>query len=141
MTSTITINPTTQSTISTGAVGCSSHPGSFAFAGTSASPSWASMANPVLTISDTAFTGSTTPSLAVKGRSTFEGDAEFKGDLKVDGVSIVDALKNIEGRLNILRVDTELEERWERLKKLGDEYRALEAECLDKELIIKILKE
>jgi hypothetical protein len=71
---------------------------------------------------------------------TIKGDAEFNGNLTVGGVNLMEALEKIEQRLNILRVDTELEARWNELKELGERYRALEAECLDKEYIIDILK-
>ena len=67
------------------------------------------------------------------------GDAEIKGNLTVGGVNLMDTLQKIEQRLNILRVNPELESRWDKLRELGDQYRALEAECLDKDLIIEIL--
>lgn len=67
------------------------------------------------------------------------GDTEIKGNLTVGGVNLMDTLQKIEQRLNILRVDPQLESRWDKLRELGDQYRALEAECLDKDLIIEIL--
>lgn len=69
-----------------------------------------------------------------------KGDANFEGDIKVKGKSLVDAIENIEKRLAILHPNPELEEKWERLKALGNMYRELEAEIIEKEEIWKILK-
>ena len=69
-----------------------------------------------------------------------KGDADIEGDLKVQGKSIKEALDNIEKRLAILHPNQKLEEKWERLKALGDMYRELEAEILEKEEIWSILK-
>ena len=71
---------------------------------------------------------------------TVKGDAQFESDITIKGVKLMETLEKIEERLNILRVDPQLEERWEKLRSLGEQYRALEAECIDKELIINILK-
>lgn len=67
------------------------------------------------------------------------GDAEFKGDITVKGRNLIETLDRIEQRLNILKVNTKLESKWEKLKQLGDEYRALEADILEKEEILRIL--
>jgi hypothetical protein len=69
-----------------------------------------------------------------------KGDAEFEGDIKIQGQSLVDTIKNIEKRLAILHPNPELEEKWERLKALGDMYRELEAEIIEKESVWSILK-
>lgn len=69
-----------------------------------------------------------------------KGDANFDGDLKLQGKSLKDTLDNIEKRLAILHPNPELEEKWERLKSLGQMYRELEAEILEKEDMWKILK-
>lgn len=69
-----------------------------------------------------------------------KGDAEFEGDVKIQGQSLVDTIKNIEKRLAILHPNPELEEKWERLKALGDMYRELEAEIIEKESLWSILK-
>ena len=71
---------------------------------------------------------------------TCKGDASFDGDVKIKGVSIGDTLAKIEERLAILRPNEALEERWEKLKELGREYRELEKEILEKEQVWKILK-
>lgn len=68
------------------------------------------------------------------------GDAEFDGDIKVKGKSITETLDKIEERLGILSPNEKLEGRWEELKKLGDAYRTLEKEILEKEKIWDTLK-
>lgn len=68
------------------------------------------------------------------------GDAEFEGDIKIKGVSISDRLDAIEERLGILRPNNDLEGKWEKLKKLGEEYRKLEKEILEGENIWEMLK-
>jgi hypothetical protein len=78
--------------------------------------------------------GDSTKSLTIKG------EAEFESDITIKGVKLMETLQKIEQRLNILRVDPQLESRWAELQELGERYRALEAECIDKELIIDILK-
>ena len=54
-------------------------------------------------------------------------------DIEINGESMIDMLKNIEQRLNILRPNTELESKWAELRSLGDQYRALEKHILEKQ--------
>lgn len=68
------------------------------------------------------------------------GNAQFEGDVTIKGKSLASAIENIEKRLAILQPNPELEERWEKLKSLGDQYRQLEAEILEKEKIWATLK-
>jgi len=69
-----------------------------------------------------------------------QGDAEFDGDVKIKGKSISDTLEKIEARLAILHPNEKLEEKWEELKALGDKYRELEKDILEKEQIWNTLK-
>jgi hypothetical protein len=69
-----------------------------------------------------------------------KGDAEIEGDLKIKGKSLADAIDNIEKRLAILHPNKDLEERWEQLKALGEQYRELERDILEKEKIWETLK-
>jgi hypothetical protein len=78
--------------------------------------------------------GNHQPSLRVTG------DAHFDGDITVQGVSLDERLTAIEERLGILRPNNDLEGKWEQLKALGDEYRKLEKEILEKEQMWDILK-
>jgi len=75
--------------------------------------------------------------------STPSGTIELQGegaDVRINGVSLTGVLKNIEERLNILRPDTELEAEWDQLRKLGEQYRTLEAELKEKSLMWSKLK-
>lgn len=69
-----------------------------------------------------------------------KGDAEFEGDVKIKGRSLTDTLDKIEERLAILHPNEKLEDKWLELKKLGDMYRALEKDILEKEKIWETLK-
>ena len=63
----------------------------------------------------------------------------FDDEVTIQGRNLSETLDKIEQRLNILRPAPELESRWEKLKQLGDEYRALERDLLEKEEILRIL--
>ena len=69
-----------------------------------------------------------------------KGDAEFEGDVKIKGKSISETLDKIEARLAILHPNEKLESKWEELKALGDKYRELEKDILEKEQIWATLK-
>ena len=62
-------------------------------------------------------------------------------DIVVGGKSLTQAIEKIEERLAILKPNTELESRWEQLKELRNQYVELERDLLEKEKIMKILKE
>lgn len=69
-----------------------------------------------------------------------KGDADFEGDVRIKGVNLTERLDEIEKRLAILRPNNDLEGRWEELKELGEKYRQLEQEILEKEKVWEILK-
>ncbi len=79
---------------------------------------------------------STTPATPLK----VNGDAEIDGDIKIKGKSLSEAIENIEKRLAILHPNEKLEEKWEELKALGERYRELEKDILEKEKIWEIIK-
>ena len=54
-------------------------------------------------------------------------------DIEVNGWSLVDAVKRIEERLNILQPNTKLESEWAELRELGQKYRELEQHIKDKQ--------
>lgn len=68
-----------------------------------------------------------------------QGTAIFGGDVIIKGRSLDDTLDKIEERLAILRPNPALEDKWGELKELGDKYRALEAEIIEKQKIWDIL--
>lgn len=78
--------------------------------------------------------------LDVKGKAVVNGSLEVKDDIKLGEHSLTDRLNKIEERLAIMNRNSGLEERWETLRKLGNEYRELEADLLEKEKIWDILK-
>jgi hypothetical protein len=69
-----------------------------------------------------------------------QGDANFKGDIKLQGKSLGETLDNIEKRLAILHPNPKLEEKWETLKSLGEQYRELEKDIIEKEKLWSMLK-
>jgi hypothetical protein len=68
------------------------------------------------------------------------GDAEFEGEVKINGKSLDKTLTKIEERLAILHPNEKLEEKWEKLRELRKQYQELEADILEKEKIVEILK-
>ena len=62
------------------------------------------------------------------------------GDFKIGERSLKDFMDKVEQRLAILRPNEALEERWEELKALGDQYRELEKQLQEKEKMWDILK-
>jgi hypothetical protein len=92
----------------------------------STSPAW----NDTISISNI----STPNTLQVKG------DADFEGEVKIKGINIGDTLAKLEERLAILHPNERLEEKWEKLKELRKQYMELEADILEKEKIMEILK-
>ena len=69
-----------------------------------------------------------------------KGDAEFEGDIKLKGKSLDKTLAKLEERLAILHPNERLEEKWEKLKELRKQYMELEADIIEKEKIMEILK-
>jgi len=62
-------------------------------------------------------------------------------DITVGGKSLTKAIEQIEERLGILNPNPELEGRWDALKDLRRQYIEMEKDLLEKEKIMKILKE
>ena len=53
-------------------------------------------------------------------------------DIVINGHSLTDTLRALEQRLNILVPNSELEKEWAELKELGDAYRKLEQDLIEK---------
>jgi hypothetical protein len=62
-------------------------------------------------------------------------------DIVVGGKSLTKAIDQIEERLGILHPNPALEERWSKLKELRQQYVEMEKDLLEKEKLMKILKE
>lgn len=56
-----------------------------------------------------------------------------EADIEINGVSLMTVLQGIQERLNILQPNRTLEAEWHQLQELGDQYRKLEAELLEKQ--------
>ena len=71
------------------------------------------------------------------GTLELEGD---KADVTINGISLNETLKTIQERLNILVPNSKFENEWDELKKLGEQYRKLEAELQEKSRMWTALK-
>jgi hypothetical protein len=78
----------------------------------------------------TGASGSSTPWMAPSPKLQLNGEG---ADVEVNGWSLVDAVKRIEERLAIMQPNPKLESEWEELKTLGEQYRKLEQNILDKQ--------
>jgi hypothetical protein len=73
----------------------------------------------------------------VTGASYNQGlDLRGDADIKIDGMSLKDFMK----RLNLMVPNPEIEKQWDELRTLGEAYRAVEKECLEKAKVWDILK-
>ena len=75
----------------------------------------------------------------IKANAALEINGE-NADIRVNGKSLTAAIAKIEERLAILKPNVELENEWEELKNLGDQYRKLEKELQEKMRVWETLK-
>ena len=71
------------------------------------------------------------------------GKLELRGtdaDIVINGTSLNNTLNLIQDRLNMLRPNEHLEAEWDQLRDLGDQYRKLEKELIEKQRAWDILK-
>lgn len=61
-------------------------------------------------------------------------------DIKIGNTSLKEFMQTVSTRLAMLTPNPAMEKEWEELKALGDAYRALEKECIDKSKVWNILK-
>ena len=61
-------------------------------------------------------------------------------DIKLGDVSLRKFMADINLRLNMMQPNTKVEKEWKELKKLGDQYRRLEQELIEKNKVWDILK-
>ena len=90
---------------------------------TYASPSWS--------FSDLSITSQPSGKIQLEGENS---------DIEINGESIVGMLREIRDRLNILQVSKEMEQEWDELRVLREQYEAKLAECREKSTIWKALK-
>jgi len=73
--------------------------------------------------------------------TTNSGDMNIDAnDIKLRGKSLMESLDRIEQRLGILDCDEQLEQHWDKLKALGDEYREVKQYIEDKMKTFETLK-
>ena len=89
--------------------------GGYSLATGSSNGTWASVVN----------TGTTTPSIQVKG------NAEFEGKVMINGQDLAETLQTIQSRLAILIPDPKLLDKYEALKQAYEHYKTLEALCVE----------
>jgi hypothetical protein len=83
----------------------------------------------------------TTPNTAINISQSGTIQLEGKNaDIRVNGESMMETLRGIQNRLNMLRPNTELEAEWDQLRELGEQYRKLEAEFEEKSKMWNTLK-
>ena len=87
--------------------------------------------------SGTSTTWAPTGTTATAGKLTLLGD---DADLIVNGKSLNETLQALEEKLNILHPNNELEEEWDELRELGNQYRKLEKELKEKSKMWAALK-
>ena len=81
----------------------------------------------------------TTNTLTVppSGRMELQG---AQADIVMNGVSLNDTLKLIQDRLCMLRPNRELEQEWDQLRDLGEQYRELEKQLIEKQRAWDLLR-
>lgn len=74
--------------------------------------------------------------------SSFSSGLDLKegADIKFGNVSLKDFMEKVSMRLNMMVPNPQLEKQWEELRLLGEAYRAVEKECIDKAKVWDILK-
>lgn len=68
------------------------------------------------------------------------GDAIFSGNITWQGRDMREWFAAVESRLSMLQPNPKLEQEYEKLKELGDQYRSLEKQLLEQQQIFDILK-
>jgi hypothetical protein len=82
---------------------------------------------------------SSTPTLTVSQSGTIQHEGE-NADIRVNGESMMQTLRDIQDRLNMLRPNPELEAEWDQLRAVGEQYRKLESEFKEKSKMWNTLK-
>lgn len=78
------------------------------------------------------------------GQTSFNSKINLTGsdaDVVINGTSLSQTLKNIQERLNILSPNPEMEAEWDELRDLGQRYRELEKQCMEKSRMWTRLKD
>jgi hypothetical protein len=94
-------------------------------------------ASPVYTINNSITGINPLSTISQHGTIQLEGE---NADIRVNGESMMQTLRDIQDRLNMLRPNPELEAEWDQLRALGEQYRKLESEFKEKSKMWNTLK-
>ena len=81
-------------------------------------------------------TGTTSSPWTYSSPNTASSKITLQGtdaDIEINGVSLWMTMQEIANRLNIMQINPELEAEWTELRELGERYRKLEQQILDKQ--------
>jgi hypothetical protein len=78
-----------------------------------------------------------TLNVPISGRMELKGN---QADIVINDVSLNDTLRSIQDRLNMLRPNRELEAEWDQLRDLGEQYRDLEKQLMEKQRAWDLLR-
>jgi hypothetical protein len=81
-----------------------------------------------------------TTTAAASGRILVQGDATFEGNITWQGRDMREWFEAVESRLAILQPNPKMEQDWDELRDLGDQYRALERKLTEQQRVFDILK-
>lgn len=113
-------------------------------------PSYSGITTGPYTISTGSNYGWTNANYTIASNGTSEGNVNISSngitmkestDIKLGERSLKDFMDRVEEHLAILKPAPELEDKWDQLKALRNQYEALKADILEKEKIMKILKD
>ena len=103
---------------------------------------WVSMNSDTITSSGVTWTDSgytlNDPKVNINGQGI---EIRQEADIKIGDRSMKEFMDKVEDQLAILRPAPELEEKWDKLKELRRQYEECKQDILEKEKIMKILKE
>ena len=95
------------------------------------SPSWNNNTAPSWTFSESDIISPNSGRISLKGENA---------DIEINGESVVSMLKDIRDRLNILQVNEVMEQEWDELRELREQYETKLAECREKSQMWNTLK-
>jgi hypothetical protein len=78
-----------------------------------------------------------TLNVPISGRMELRGN---QADIVINDVSLNDTIRSIQDRLNMLRPNRELEADWDQLRELGEQYRQLEKQLMEKQRAWDLLR-
>ena len=78
-----------------------------------------------------------TLNVPTSGRMELRGN---QADIVINGVSLNDTLRSIQDRLNMLQPNRELEADWDQLRAIGEQYRELEKQLMEKQRAWDLLR-